>query len=155
MAGSGNAPWGTAKPNLAKLPPEIRKQLSQPIPMRTDEVHVKAVLFSTRPGQNIPNARLYISSHNDDPVKTISDKVQFEICDNTARAIVAAVVLDKKVVASVIGAMVKAYLRIGGSLSDIDANLSVVEPEPAPLLTNPLLAYLDQSEQIADVVDKE
>ena len=146
---SNNPPWGTIKPNLSKLPPAIRKQLSIPIPFRPGEVHAKVIIFNTRPGQNIPNGRMYVTAHNDDPMNATPDKIQLELCDFTARYPVAAVVLHKDIVAQAIVSMVKTYLKIGGSLEDIQLGLSAPAQAPThavetPIMANPLMTYLEE-----------
>lgn len=131
--------FGDIQPNLSKLPPHLRENISKTLPLRPYEVHSRIFILRKSPGLNHPNGRVNVSDFYKDAVRPtgVPDGAQIDTTDFSGRLALASFILAKDKVTAVISGLAKSYMRMGGTREELLAAIDeVVRP---PKLTNHLI----------------
>jgi hypothetical protein len=117
--------WDDAKPNLAKLPPQLKQNLTQPIPVRPEEVYGGIHIFKKTQGLHHPNGRILVSKYYKDAGEESkpTDALQIDFSDFTGRTAVGTLVLKKTQAQVILTSMMRTFLQIGGSVAELESAL--------------------------------
>lgn len=130
--------WGNIGPDLSKLPPHLRENLTEPIPLRPGEVRGRVFIFRNTPGLNHPNGRVLVAPYHKDVAQpsTTPDGAQIDVADYTGRLPLATVVLAKKHMPDVMKGLVRNFLAMGGTREELLEMIN--ESALPPRLPNPI-----------------
>lgn len=115
------SPWDRpTAPDLSKLPAHLRPGLSEPLPIRDNEVNAKIVMFQQR-GLNHPNGRIWVRPFVDDPtaVTTAPSAAEIQLTDFSARLPLGAVVVGRKALLPLLRSLLLTYKEVGGDLVEL------------------------------------
>lgn len=110
--------WDGSRPNLAKLPKQLKDTLNQKIPLDIDEVYATVVLFQPR-GLNHPNGRIRPAVWN----KKEGSKAKGVLIDaksHTGRQVLASLGIEKEKIPKFIYHLLKSYIKVGGTVDEIN-----------------------------------
>jgi len=117
-------PWDFgARPNLSKLPAQVKEQMSQPIPLRPEEALGRLMVFRNTSGLNHPNARFLVTSFREgiDNYSGTPDGAQLDVMDFSGRIPLSSMILPKETVESLLVGLTRCYLEMGGTGEALDA----------------------------------
>jgi hypothetical protein len=123
MAGSNYWDNSNFRPDLSRLPREIRENLSAPTPLRPEEGYATVILFQRTPALNHPNARCNASLYRNEENALVNVPIgaQLDFADYTGRIPLATVVLGKDVLEKTLSSMLRVYTQMGGNVEDVIA----------------------------------
>lgn len=113
--------WDSARPDLSKLPPEIKDQLD-PLPLGNTETRAKITIFRNPHFQGLshPTGRLFIAAHQ--PNAEIVDQYEgliLQLVDFTGHTPLACAVVNTEQAAILFQGLITEYRRSGGDLQNL------------------------------------
>lgn len=136
--------WKAPKPDLSKLPAHLRKNTTEPIPIRDSEVHANIRVFEDKPGLNYPNGRLYATSYTKDHEGGKPEKLQIDGVDFTGKIPIFTVLVRKEDMKDFLRGALIQYMKLGGTEEDLKELIN--HAKLPPRLKNPLFEEEDINE---------
>lgn len=136
--------WKGPKPNLSKLPPYLRKNATESIPVRDTEVHANVRVFEDKPGLNYPNGRIYATCYTKDHEGGTPEKLQLDGVDFTGKIPIFTILISKDNMREFVRGVLLQYMKLGGSEEDLKALLN--HAKLPPRIKNPLFEEEDTDE---------
>jgi hypothetical protein len=133
-------PWDFgARPNLARLPAHVKEQMSQPVPLRPEEVLGRLMVFQNTSGLNHPNARFLVTAFREgaENYSGPPDGAQLDVMDFSGRVPLSSMILPKTTVESLLVGLARCYLEMGGTIGELESiNTRALTPVPLHNVSN-------------------